>query len=343
MLIIDKILNFQEKFKLKEKNIIIVSSVSIIKKNIIKKFIKSISNNNYLRFYSNVKPGAYLKDLNKLLKYKTPDIIIAIGGGSVIDISKAFSCLKLNTEKELELKKINKIKLIVIPTISGSGAESSKGAILKTESNKKIAYRSTHLIPDHVILDFALLQTAPKKLRCECLFDCLSHAIETYLSKKSLNKTKKTSVKCIKDLLKINYKNIDHIKNQKIISINSFKMGINLAKSTTCLPHRIQYSLSKHTNMTHAQSIIALYKGWLEIVSKTEKFKQLEKKVTLNKNLKDQIKKLKKNLYLKHNLKKLKLDKKKINLITKNTKGTLSLDPCFQSKQTIKKIIELSL
>lgn len=344
MLIFGDLKNFQDKFNLRNKNILIISSRSIIKKKKIIKLIQSLKEKNNLTIKSNIIPGAHLSDLKKLLKLKTPDKLIAIGGGSVMDIAKAFSCLKLNSEKYLiTKKKIQKINLIVIPTISGSGAESSKGSILKADNNKKIAYRSKYLIPNYVYLDTQITRTAPKKLRCECLFDCLSHAIETYISKKSSNETKINSIDAIRAIMKINYKSIDNNYNQKQISLFSYKMGINLKKSTTCLPHRIQYALSEYTNITHAQSIIALYKGWLQVISTTNKFKELEKKIFIHRSLNYEIIKFKKKLKLNQNLNQLKLKKKIINTIINKTTGTLDLDPSYKSKKTIEEIINLSL
>lgn len=344
MLIFGDLTNFQDKFNLKNKNILLISSQSIIKKKKVTRLIQSLRDKNNLVIRSNVIPGAHLSDLKKILKVKTPNTLIAIGGGSVIDIAKAFSCLKLNTEKNLySKKKIKKISLIVIPTISGSGAESSKGAILKKKNNKKIAYRSKHLIPNHVYLDIKITRTAPKKLRCECLFDCFSHAIETYISKKSSKETRANSIDAIKTIIKMNYRTIDDIKNQRKISLFSYKMGNNLKKSTTCLPHRIQYALSEYTNITHAQSIIALYKGWLQIISKTKKFKELEKKIFIKKNLKLEIMKFKKQLRLNQNLKKLNLKKKNIKAIIRKTTGTLNLDPSYKSRKTIEEVINLSI
>lgn len=343
MIIIKKLENFQSKFKIRNKKILILTSPSIIKKNRVRKLIRGLTFENNVEVFSKILPGAYLKDLQRIFQFKTPQNIIGIGGGSVIDIAKAYSCLKLNSVKNLNKEeKINKIPLIVIPTISGSGAESSKGSILKKTNNKKIAYRSEHLIPDHVFLDLSLVKSAPKKLRCECLFDCLSHAIETYLSKKSKINLKKNSIKTIKSLLKINYKNIDTIKYQKIISKSSYLMGINLKMSTTCLPHRIQYSLSEYTNMTHAQSIIALYTGWLKIISETKEFKQLEKEISIKFNLKNKIKMFKKKLKINFSLRKLKLSEQTKEKIIKKTNGTLKLDPSYKSINTIRQIVYLS-
>ena len=343
MLIINKLENFQSRFKLKNKKILILTSQSIIKKSIIKKLIRTLEIEDDVEVFPKILPGAYLEDLQKIFRLNIPQNIIGIGGGSVIDIAKAYSCLKLNSVKNLYIKKkINKIPLVVIPTVSGSGAESSKGSILKKKNNKKIAYRSEHLVPNKVYLDLNLVKSAPKKLRCECLFDCLSHAMETYLSKKSKVKSKKNSIKTIKSLLKINYKNIDTIKNQKIISESSYLMGINLKISTTCLPHRIQYSLSEYTSMTHAQSIIALYTGWLKVISETKEFKLLEKKISIKFNLKNKIKMLKKKLKINFSLRKIKLSKKEKEEIIKKTTGTLEMDPSFKSIDTIRQVINLS-
>ena len=343
MKIINKLENFQSKFKLKDKKILILTSPSIIKKNRVKKLIELIKVKNNVEVFWKIRPGAYIKDLQKIFKLETPQNILGIGGGSVMDIAKAYSCLKLNPIKNLySKKKIHKIPLIVIPTISGSGAESSKGSILKKINNKKIAYRSDHLVPNHVFLDMNLVKSAPKKLRCECLFDCLSHAIETYLSKKSKIITKKNSIKTINSLLKINYKNIDTIKCQKIISNSSYLMGINLKMSTTCLPHRIQYSLAEHTSMTHAQSIIALYTGWLKIISKTKEFKILEKKISTKFDLTNELKFFKKKLKINFSLRKLKLTKKIKEKIIKKTSGTLEFDPSYKSIETVKQIVYLS-
>ena len=236
-----------------------------------------------------------------------------------------------------------KIELIVIPTISGTGSETSKGAILQHRNGEKFALRSSALIPNKVYLDFSLCLSAPKKLRCECLFDCLSHAIETYISKKTNSKVKKKSIKVIRNILNLNYKNIDTLKNQRIISESSYHMGKNLAESTTCLPHRIQYSLSKFSKRTHAQGIIALYKGWLPKIKLVKSFIALERDLNQKINLADQIIKFKKEMKIDYKLKNFKIKKKYFNKITQSTTGTLQNDPIFKSKENIKEILEASL
>ena len=59
------------------------------------------------------------------------------------------------------------------------------------------------------------------------------------------------------------------------IAISSSMMGVNLAYSTTCLPHRMQYILGPYTNSRHAEGIISLYKGWIRQITPFNEFQEL--------------------------------------------------------------------
>ena len=337
-----KIKNLLDFFKIENKKILLITSKNIFKKRDIKTFIKNLKKKNIVEISNFIRAGAYLQDLNKLYKFSLPNLIIAIGGGSVIDISKALSCTFY--EKKIHDRFENKVKLLVIPTLSGTGSECSKGAILQYKNGTKFALRSKKLIPNFIFYDFKLCLSAPKKLRAEALFDCLSHAIETYISKKTNLLNKARSIYVIKKILKLNIRSIDSIKNQKIITKCSYLMGKNLVAGTTCLPHRIQYSLSMYSNSTHAQGIIALYKGWLLLINHSKSFKFLEKKVShRGKKLIDTINNFKIRMKINYNLKTLKVNLGAINNISLKTKGTLNNDPIYKNIETIKNILHSSL
>ena len=331
MLFKGKIEDIEKKIKFNSKEILVLTTRRVSRKKRIYNFLKSLENKNTVNIFNSIKAGAYLKDFKKIIKFKVPDIILAIGGGSVIDISKALSCnMKYGKIKKNNLINYNnKIELVVIPTISGTGSETSKGAILQHDNGKKFALRSPALIPNKVYLDFSLCLTAPKKLRSECLFDCLSHAVETSISKKTSPKVKKRSIKVIRNILNLNYKKIDILKNQKIISESSYLMGKNLTESTTCLPHRIQYSLSKFSKCSHAQGIISLYKGWIPKIKKHKSFLLLQKKINRKNDLADKIISFKKEMRVNYSLKSFNISKKKFNKILQNTVGTLKNDPIY--------------
>lgn len=108
-----------------------------------------------------------------LVKEFRPDVIVALGGGSAMDCAKAmvyFSGMS--------------VKLVAIPTTSGSGSEVTDFAIL-THENVKHPLVDSRLAPDMAILDDELLQELPKSLIADAGFDVLSHALEAFVGKKA--------------------------------------------------------------------------------------------------------------------------------------------------------------
>ena len=346
-----KFLNIQKlpnEIKTKYINILILTSKFHSKKKYISKLIQKLKKKKSVNFYGNISSGAPISDVNYIIDiFQKPDLIIGIGGGSVMDIAKACSCLFYQTDKKkitnIKIKK--KIQTILIPTILGSGAENSKGSILKKENNSKIAIRHASIKADFICIDLNLVKSAKIKIKCEALYDCLSHAIETYISKYSNKLVKKRSLDAINFLLTIKSKSIFKSKtNLKKLAIFSIYMGQNLSESTTCLPHRIQYSLAQFTNATHAQGIIALHKGWLLCILNTEAFKRLGQKLKINNNkLYQKIINLRKRLQINYSLTDLGVKKKYFFKILNKTVGKLDADPIYINKKSIFKILEKSL
>ena len=117
-----------------------------------------------------------------------PDVIIAIGGGSVIDGAKM-----VRTYYEFPFFNIRETKFslmswkttfIAIPTTIGSGAEISSSAVMYNDSLKSKEFIICHqFIPEIIVLDAVLIQDAPKKLLFSSMVDALAHCIEGYMSK----------------------------------------------------------------------------------------------------------------------------------------------------------------
>ncbi len=105
-----------------------------------------------------------------LVKTLQPDTIVALGGGSAMDCAKAmayFSGLS--------------VRLIAIPTTSGSGSEVTDFAIL-THGGVKHPLVDSRIRPDAAILDSDLLQALPPTLVADAGFDVLAHALEAYVA-----------------------------------------------------------------------------------------------------------------------------------------------------------------
>ncbi|HEX6847196.1 MAG TPA: iron-containing alcohol dehydrogenase [Chitinophagaceae bacterium] len=132
------------------------------------------------------------RDFEKLMKKVTPfdpDIIIGIGGGSVLDISKLVAA-QLDNQQELKdyvgiaLLKNRKKKLICVPATSGTGSEVSPNAILVDDSdNQKKGIISSWLVPDIVYVDPLLTISVPPLITATTGLDALTHCLEAYTNK----------------------------------------------------------------------------------------------------------------------------------------------------------------
>lgn len=107
------------------------------------------------------------------LREFSPDLVVALGGGSAMDLAKAMSYFGKGDHL-----------LAAIPTTSGSGSEVTDFAIL-THDKVKHPLVDKRLRPDMAILDSDLLQELPKNLIAETGFDVLTHAVEAYVAKGS--------------------------------------------------------------------------------------------------------------------------------------------------------------
>lgn len=125
--------------------------------------------------------------LSEIESYK-PDVILAIGGGSVIDGAKVvrlfyeFPYYSTNSRNNDMLR--FSTKFIVVPTTIGSGAEISSAAVLYNESEKRKEFIVSHsFLPEVIVLDTNLIVESSNDILFRSLLDAISHIIEGYVSK----------------------------------------------------------------------------------------------------------------------------------------------------------------
>ncbi len=116
------------------------------------------------------------------------DVLIALGGGSVIDAAKGIAILSANGGDILDYAGVDKATmpippLVVLPSTSGTGADVSQFCIVTdTTHNTKITILGRALVPDLTVIDPRLLTTMPEWLNAATGLDALTHGIEAFVS-----------------------------------------------------------------------------------------------------------------------------------------------------------------
>jgi 3-deoxy-alpha-D-manno-octulosonate 8-oxidase len=192
-----------------------------------------------------------------ILDYKElPSGIIGIGGGSVLDLAKAVSIM-LNNDGETknyqgwDLVKNPAIYHVGVPTISGTGAEVSRTAIL-TGPDKKLGINSDFTPFDQVILDPELTKDVPKEQWFYTGMDCFVHCIEslngTYLNAFSKSYGEKAFSLCeeifVEDKLTAE-------ESQDKLMMASWHGGMSIAYSQGGVAHARRYGLSYLLGVKH--------------------------------------------------------------------------------------------
>ena len=146
--------------------------------------------------------------INDIKNFK-PDLILAVGGGAVIDYAKIANVVDVREDlADLIVNysypfKKKYTKLTVIPTTAGSGAEVTSNAVIYVDGIKH-SFESELLIPDNFFLIPEFLISAPNKIKASAGFDAIAQALESLISKKS------------------NVQSVEYASKSLRVSINSF-------------------------------------------------------------------------------------------------------------------------
>ena len=238
------------------------------KKNVIKKI-----NSKFFIYFKN---KTYFPILNELLlicdkvKNFNPDLIIGLGGGTVLDYAKLASVFCLNNQSISDIRK-NKIKiknkfckLLALPTTAGSGAEVTKFSVIYL---KNIKYSIEHklLKPDYFFLipQFAIASSA--QVRMSSGFDAIAQAIESLFSRNSNKRSLKYSLISLKYSLNnfVNFVRKPNLKNSlAMLNASNFSgQSINIAKTNA--PHALSYYFTSKFNLLHGIAVSIFFKEFI--------------------------------------------------------------------------------
>ena len=207
----------------------------------------------------------------KVLSECRPDALVAVGGGSTLDLAKA-AAVVAGAATGLDGLWSARIELpwrplVCLPTTAGSGAEASWGAIvLDTVSGRKRGLRGPGIAARVALVDPELTVSAGEDVTAQAGFDALAHAVETAASRAAQPLTTLLSAEAFRRLVVHLPRAVASPADLIARSENAYAallMGINLANSTTCLPHRLQYPVGALTGTAHGRGVAALFPAWL--------------------------------------------------------------------------------
>ena len=223
--------------------------------------IEGIESYRHFGFEENPKFHELLTGAEKLKKFN-PDMIIAIGGGSVLDTAKIISILPVNEAKAIDVitgksaVDSSTKPVVLIPTTSGSGSEATHFAVAYI-NDKKYSVADQSLLPDYTILDSSLTYSTSPYQTAVSGMDALCQAIESYWAKGSTNESKEYA----KEAINLVISNIRNAVNHSDIKARGYMMiGSNLAGkainiSKTTAPHALSYAITTKFGIPHGHAV----------------------------------------------------------------------------------------
>lgn len=198
------------------------------------------------------------------MKLSKPDVVVAVGGGSVLDAGKAISAMCGLTKSVTEyLEGVGtldhpgtKIPFIAIPTTSGTGSEATKNAVI-TQTGRggfKRSLRHDNFVPEIALVDPELTLSCPSGITAASGMDCFTQLTEAFLSDKASEYTDAIAVeglKSIKTSLLRSYENGGDIEARTGMSFAALSSGICLANAGLGVVHGFASSVGGMYDIPH--------------------------------------------------------------------------------------------
>ncbi|NNV03078.1 iron-containing alcohol dehydrogenase [Brevibacillus sp. MCWH] len=231
-------------------------------------------------------PFENLEQLASQVRGRGYDVFVGIGGGSVLDVTKALSIMMTNTGDVRDLVGIDKVAnkgvpFILVPTTSGTGSEVTCNAIFTdTRDQVKKGIVSPYLLPDVAIVDPELTVTVPPSVTAATGMDAFVHAVESYTAIRANELTDAIALHAIKlvsrSLRQAVYQGHD-LKAREDMAMGSLLAGISLGNAGVGAVHALAYPLGGKFKVPHgvANSLLLPYVMKYNVVSNIPKFAEV--------------------------------------------------------------------
>ena len=202
----------------------------------------------------------------ELLNQSRCDTILAVGGGSAIDVAKCIKLAVLATEGNAAIipplvsQRLSidgsKIPFIAIPTTAGTGSESTHNAVMYYEGAKQTV-TNDGVLPDYAVLEPSVLKTLPLYQKKCTMMDALCQGIESWWSVNSTEESYEYSRKTVELIManwrKYIFENDDEAAAQIMLAANYGGRAINITQTTAA--HAFSYKITSLYKLPHGHAV----------------------------------------------------------------------------------------
>jgi len=187
------------------------------------------------------------------------DTILAVGGGSAIDVAKCIKLYCRMSEDELFLKQPYQetgVKLIAVPTTAGTGSESTRFAVIYHDGKKQSVTHDS-IVPDYAILEPKVLGTLPLYQKKCTMMDALCQGIESWWSVNSNDESKQYSRIAVETIIQnwraYIFDNSESAAQKIMLAANYSGRAICITQTTA--PHAFSYKLTSMYGLPHGHAV----------------------------------------------------------------------------------------
>ena len=317
--------------------------------------------------FNNVRENPTVEQVDEakdLILQNNLNVVVAVGGGSAMDLAKAasISAKQRKSVKDLlgnpQINVMDAYPIICSPTTSGSGSEATKYAVISDDNKKtKLALSTESIYPTVSIVDPELTYTMPPTTIANTGFDALSHAIEAFTSRSASPITDaycREALKLIGENLVESYKTQWHSAMDNM-SLAAMLAGLALNVGRAALPHAMEHALSAYNpDLPHGLGLAMVMTPFLKRMYKCNTLKFAEIAEILGEDLKvrrdekaaekiiDAVEKLKEQTGLNRKLSEFGFDKDLIHKMIQSSFWTMEHgiknSPCEVSEKEVEEM-----
>ena len=232
--------------------------------------------------YGGIKPNPVVEDVDaasRLGRNSHVDVVLAVGGGSVIDSAKIIAITIPVSHSAWDFysgmkKPAKAVPIIAVLTLAATGTEMNPFAVLQNHKSKqKLGWGNPLCFPQHSFLDPGLTVTVPKNYTAYGIADLVAHCLEAYFGKGDASLSDKLVIAIIKEAIDNGPALLNDLKNydlrEKILYASTLALnGITMAGRTSgdWGVHDAGHILSLLFDIPHGASLTIVYPAWMKLM-----------------------------------------------------------------------------